>query len=78
MLTTMQLQGRAMKHWRRWRPEATKEMETANAFRAEMLAIAKRANRQYDVLRKQGYMDWEAEDMILRQFILVKPEPGIE
>ena len=74
-MNRLALESKLKKHWQKWHPQKTKELKGAGNFEAEAHAVVKMALKEREVLIKQGYRDFEADEVILKQFILTEPEP---
>ena len=70
--TTLAIKAR--KHWEEWLPEKTQELKEAGEFNQAIQMAALRAQQEIADLMAQGYQEHEAEEVVLPQFILLKPE----
>lgn len=71
------LAAQARKHWEIWLPQKTKELKDAGEFAEATQVAAVAAQRQIQELMRQGYQAHEAEEVALKQYILLEPEaPG--
>jgi hypothetical protein len=69
------LVAKAREHWSRWLPERVAELKREGRVEESLLGAARLCQKQIDHLMKdRGYREWEAEEVALPQFILVKPE----
>lgn len=73
-MSVQDLASKARKHWATWLPQRTAMLKEAGSFQAETQAAAAMAQDEKDRLMQQGYRDHEAEEVVLHQFILLKPE----
>ena len=73
-----QLAMKAREHWAMWLPEKTAELKKEGMFELATQAVAVAAMKEADVLEMQGYTETAAEEVVLKQFILLPPEPGAE
>jgi len=70
--TTLAIKAR--KHWEKWLPRKTKALKEAGEFNQAIQAAARKAQVEIADLMAQGYQEHEAEEVVLPQFILLKPE----
>ena len=70
------LAHKARKHWPKYLPKLTAELRAANAFHVETMNAAKRAMRDAQEMMRAGFREHEAEEVVLREYILLPPEPG--
>ena len=71
------LQVQAKHHWTKWCPHMVAAMKKNNSFDRLTLSAATRAERQIARLIKAGYQQHEAEEIVLKDEILIPPEkPG--
>jgi hypothetical protein len=68
------LAAMARKHWAIWLPQKTADLKAAKEFGEATQAAAVAAQRQIQELISQGYRAHEAEEVALKQFILLAPE----
>jgi len=74
MATIEEMKSKAMKHWAKWRPGETAELKAEGSFERNAAAAAKMAFEEQEMLLMQGYRMHEAEEVVLKQFILKPPE----
>ncbi len=74
----LQYTGMALKHWAEWLPKMTKELEQEGTLNAAAQDASKRAASRIAELMRQGYQLHEAEEVVLPEEILWKPEPEME
>jgi hypothetical protein len=72
------LAHQAREHWAEWLPSRTAELEKQGRFSMETLKAAQRAQAQIRRLMQQGYQAHEAEEVALREHILLPPEEGVD
>ena len=72
------LASKARKHWTTWLPRKTAELKAEGAFEEAVQGAALAASRMIQDLQSQGYQEHEAEEVALRQFVLLPPEPPSE
>lgn len=77
-MNTWQLATKARKHWATWLPQKTEELKAAGEFSEATQVAAVAAQRQIQELMRQGYQEHEAEEVALKQYILLAPEPPDE
>jgi hypothetical protein len=71
--TTLAIKAR--KHWEKWLPKKTRELKADGEFNMAIQMAARQAQKEIENLMAQGYQEHEAEEVVLPQFILLKPEP---
>jgi hypothetical protein len=69
---------RAREHWAKWLPKKVAALKEAGELEATIQAVARRAQRELLHLMQNGYRAHEAEEVVLHQFILLKPEADAE
>lgn len=74
MATIEEMKSLAMKHWEKWRPEETAELKAEGSFERNAMAAAQMAFEEQTMLLMQGYQPHEAEEVVLKTFILKPPE----
>ena len=74
----LQYTGMALHHWEKWLPKMTAEMRAAGTLNHEAQKASKAAARQVADLMMAGLQKHEAEEMVLPDLILLKPEPEAE
>ena len=65
----------ARKHWAKWLPEKVASLKAAGDLESTAQVAARRCAEEGANLRAQGYQEFEAEEVALPMFILLKPEP---
>ncbi|MDW7758489.1 MAG: hypothetical protein SCH72_12450 [Desulfuromonadales bacterium] len=76
-MTALQMQKLAMKHWEEWRPKATAQMKRANTFRTRARKAAEKAKKEMREMIQSGQPAHEAEEIVLKRYILLKPEKEV-
>ncbi|GAB3367400.1 MULTISPECIES: hypothetical protein [Giesbergeria] len=74
----MQYTGLALRHWQEWLPKMTQELRDQGQLNHAAQMASKRAAEQVAKLMEQGMQQHEAEEMVLPQEILFKPEESDE
>jgi hypothetical protein len=74
----LQYTKKALDHWTRWRPKMVAEMREAGTLNQRAQTASKEAATQVARLMKAGLQQHEAEEFVLPDLILLKPEPGVE
>ena len=70
----MQYKGLALKHWKEWRPKAYRQMQEDGTLNEAAQTASWEAARQVAELMEAGYQKHEAEEVVLREIILLPPE----
>lgn len=73
-MSAQELASKARKHWAEWLPERTAELKAAGIFGSETMAVAQMAQERIDQLMATGYREHEAEEVALKEYILLPPE----
>lgn len=66
--------SKARKHWEEWLPAKTWALKQAGEFEEAIQGAALAAHRMIQELMSQGYQEHEAEEVALRQYVLLQPE----
>jgi len=74
-MNAAQLASKARKHWAEWLPDKTAELVADGQFAEATMAAAQMAMDEARQLMAQGYPEWSAEEIVLKQYILLEPEP---
>ena len=77
-MTGLQYTSLALKHWKRWKPKMVREMRKGGTLNEEVQRASREASEQVARLMQSGMQKHEAEEMVLPDLILLKPEPGVE
>ena len=72
----LQYTGMALKHWEEWLPKMVKEMRADGTLNKAVQDASKEAARQVAELMRAGAQKHEAEEIVLRELILLPPEKG--
>lgn len=72
------LAAKARQHWEEWLPNKTAELKLDGAWMEASEAAAQQALDLIAQLVTQGYRAHEAEEVALKQYILLTPEPPPE
>ena len=75
MSSVEQLASQAMKHWAEFLPEKTADLKEAGTFEFRAKQAAERAVKEIQDLVQRGVAEDEAEEMVLPEYILLRPEP---
>jgi hypothetical protein len=76
-MTCRRWSGKALENLEEFRPKMLKELRDKGRLQAYLMDIQEQANSQYLGLIKAGLMEWEAEELILREVVLLPPEEGV-
>ncbi len=75
-MSIAQYKAIAWDHWEEWLPKKTAELKEAGDFESALQVAAVNANRKVlQLMQYQHYQKHEAEEVALRQYILLAPEP---
>ena len=77
MSSVDQLASRAMQHWAEFLPEKTADLKEAGTFEMRAKQAAERAMAEIQALVSGGMPEDEAEEMVLPEYVLLKPEPKL-
>lgn len=67
--------AKARNHWETWLPKKTAELKAEGDFESSLQVAAVNANRLIlELTQTQGYQKHEAEEVALKQYILLEPE----
>ena len=75
MKTLVALESKAAHHWRNFLPAMTSELKAASQWESRLRYVALAAHEEIKNLMDQGYKEHEAEEVVLPQLILLRPEP---
>lgn len=70
------LEQKARAHWLRWLPQKCATLKREGRLREALQGAAKAAQDEMESLRQAGYRPHEAEEVALKNHILLTPEPG--
>lgn len=68
------LEAKTRKHWETWLPSKTAELKASGEWDEAVKGAALAAFRMIQDLQSQGYQAHEAEEVALRQYVLLSPE----
>jgi hypothetical protein len=71
------IQHLAMLHWMEWRPKESAQLKATNYWLTETLKAARKAHKGIRELREAGYQNHEAEEVMLKRYILLPPEKEV-
>ena len=71
-MSVRELASLARTHWTKWLPQTVAQLNEA------LQGAAGLAQKEIELLMKQGYQEHEAREAALPMFILLPPEPGAE
>lgn len=74
----LQYVGMALNHWEKWLPKMTEELRQEGTLNHAAQRASKQAANQVASLMQAGMQKHEAEEMVLPDLILLKPEPEPE
>lgn len=72
------LEAKARRHWKEFLPEMTADLKAEGMWEQKLRSSAFAAQSEIKNLMAQGYQEHEAEEVVLPQLILLKPEPGAD
>ncbi len=64
----------ARKHWSKWQPKRVAELKAEGLLEQKLQTAAVQATRRVVELMERGYQVHEAEEVALREFVLLAPE----
>ena len=64
----------ARKHWAQWQPKRVAELKAKGLLDQALQTAAVQATRRVVELMERGYQVHEAEEVALREFVLLAPE----
>lgn len=70
-----ELAAKARKHWEEWLPQKAARLKAEGTFTQETQKAAVRAAAEIENWMKAGAQIHEAEEIVLPEYILLKPEP---
>ncbi len=74
-MATETFHAKAKKHWAEWLPERSEDLKAQGIWQSETRTAAINAQDRMMELIQQGYQPHEAEEVALKEFILLPPEP---
>lgn len=75
--TIKELQYQAILHLAEWNPKQHKALKESNRLLPLTLKAAERAHAEINELMAAGYQRHEAEEVVLPEYILTKPEADV-
>lgn len=78
MLSIPELEAKIAAHWKEWRPNVVKDLRASGSWEIVRRKTAERAHKHQWMLMEQGYPDWAAEEVVLKEHVLLPPEEGLE
>jgi hypothetical protein len=76
--TVTQLKRIAIEHWADWRPREVKQLVKEGRLHEVALKAAERAFQEIEELRRAGYQNHEAEEVVMPRYIILKPEKQVK
>jgi hypothetical protein len=70
------LEATAIRHWKKWLPKKVAALRAEGKLEEAVRGAALLAQDQIEHLMKRGYREHEAEEVALKEFILLPPEGG--
>lgn len=67
----------AERHWAEFLPEKAADLKKAGTFEMRAQQAAERAVAEIQALVRNGVPEDEAEEMVLPEYILLRPEPKL-
>ena len=67
----------AERHWAEFLPEKAADLKKAGTFEMRAKQAAERAVAEIQALVRNGVPEDEAEEMVLPEYILLRPEPKL-
>ena len=64
-------------HWAEFLPQKTADLKEAGTFEMRAKQAAERAMAEIQALMRSGVREDEAEEMVLPEYILLRPEPKL-
>ena len=71
----LQYTGLAIRHWSEWLPKMTAELRASGSMNEAVQTASKNAAAEVAQLMMAGFQKHEAEEIVLPEYILLKPEP---
>ena len=68
----------ACKHWTQWLPKKVAALKESGELEAQLQATGKMAQERVLELMGQGFRAHEAEEVALKEFVLLNPEPDAD
>ncbi|WP_295431143.1 hypothetical protein [uncultured Thiodictyon sp.] len=77
-MSTEAFQARARKHWTIWLPQRVADLKARGLFQEALRVAAIQAQEEKARLMASGYPSHAADEVVLKQFILLDPEPDAD
>ena len=77
-MSVRELASLARTHWTKWLPQTVADLRASGQLNEALQGAAGLAQKEIELLMKQGYQEHEAREAALPMFILLPPEPGAE
>ena len=77
-MSAQQFKAKARKHWSRWLPSRVRDLREAGELESTLQVAAVNAQEKMLELMAQGFRAHEAEEVALAEYILLRPEPGVQ
>ena len=74
-MTTEAFAAQARKHWKEWLPQKWRALREAGGAESAVRAAAQQAQAMKLDLMQAGYQEHEADEVVLAEYILLRPEP---
>jgi hypothetical protein len=74
-MTTEAFAAKARRHWKEWLPQKTAQLKALGTFEEAVRYAAAEANKQKLTLMQAGFQEHEADEIVLKEWILLDPEP---
>ncbi len=65
----------ARKHWEQWLPKRVANLKLEGEYQQAIQTAGKNAQESVLDLMSQGFQQHEAEEIALKEFVLLEPEP---
>ena len=75
-MSAQQYATMARKHWAKWLPKKVAEMKASGELEQAVQTAGRMAQEEVVSLMEQGFQQHEAEEVALKQYVLLAPEPG--
>lgn len=76
MPTLQALESKALKHWQEFLPSMVASLIAEGQLETRVRHAALKAQQEILELTRNGYREHEAEEVVLPQLILLRPEPN--
>jgi hypothetical protein len=78
MLSIPQIESKIRHHWTEWLPNRVAELKETGMWEHRVRKTAEQAHKMMRNLMDQGYPDWAAEEVALKELVLLPPEENPE